>query len=338
MTSTLLLFKKPRSEVLLCILKYYDDTDFIDCIETDTIYYGAVCIKNAFDKCFHTYKMTNDLVQTTTTTSSNMISENIEKTMDSTTRDTGNLVEMFELNAFRSSNTLLSNDWDVKQAVRVLWLGSLSYTGSWKHYPYQNNSLIGTVVSRITLKNDYFSGTSSSHSCLLTSLHKNTCSHYSTNLTTIPVLSTITIQSDVPLLLRRGSRSLHKKTTTYRTGMEEAACAPSVFIAGFRNSASRFLFDALVRHPHILPALAGAHHKDTHCYSSRGSSSGSSSERLLGRSWCFPFIEPSEPFVSVDGTVAYSSDPQSALSIAQVRCTASVYFFILILLFISCNY
>ena len=99
------------------------------------------------------------------------------------------------------------------------------------------------------------------------------------------------------------------------------------------KSASSFLYDALVRHPNILPALCGAQYKETNCYkhdmnaaeqqdhntyaTTNGNGNGRPS-RLLQRSWCFPFIEPDEHFITVDGTIAYMIDPSIAKTIKEV--------------------
>jgi hypothetical protein len=88
-----------------------------------------------------------------------------------------------------------------------------------------------------------------------------------------------------------------------------------VVIAGFQKSASTFLFDAMTRHPSVLPALVGAQHKETHCYGAEKRQP----DKLLQRAWCFPFIEAGEALVSVDGTVAYDIDQTAPLTMKEVR-------------------
>jgi len=95
------------------------------------------------------------------------------------------------------------------------------------------------------------------------------------------------------------------------------------------KSASSFLYDALVRHPSILPALCGAQYKETNCYKHDANAAegegtyvattaNARPSRLLQRSWCFPFIEPHEQFITVDGTIAYMIDPSIAKTIKEV--------------------
>jgi hypothetical protein len=102
------------------------------------------------------------------------------------------------------------------------------------------------------------------------------------------------------------------------------------------KSASSFLYDALVRHPSILPALCGAQYKETNCYKHDANTAEESTyaatttttttiananarpSRLLQRSWCFPFIEPQEQFITVDGTIAYMIDASIAKTIKEV--------------------
>jgi hypothetical protein len=91
---------------------------------------------------------------------------------------------------------------------------------------------------------------------------------------------------------------------SHNTGIEERSCAPGIVIAGFAKSASSFLFNVLAAHPLVLPALRGAHHKESRCYAH---DPRHSPNQLADRAWCFPFVEEGEGFLSMDGTVGYSS-------------------------------
>lgn len=61
MTSTLLVFHERRSEVVLCVLVKYDDSIFLNCVETDVLYTGAQCVSAAPEECFARLGLTNDL-------------------------------------------------------------------------------------------------------------------------------------------------------------------------------------------------------------------------------------------------------------------------------------
>lgn len=51
-TSTLLVFNEPKSDVILCALKSYEDQSFLSCLDEDTLLGGASCVQNVFNECF----------------------------------------------------------------------------------------------------------------------------------------------------------------------------------------------------------------------------------------------------------------------------------------------
>lgn len=286
-TSTLLMFNNPQHEAILCVLSRYDDPAFLTCIESDEVYGGAGCVKNAFDKCFESLKLANGLVFST-----------------ADAEDT--VLENFEGNAFRASNTLQSFDWSLDANKRVFWMGSLALTGSWKNYPYRNGTLMAAAVQQIALRSPYTKEvTTTADQCKIAS----PCHHYAKNLSILA--------SPAPATGSLRTRFRPDPKYSFHTGIEEVSCTPSVVIAGFMKSASSFLYHALARHPSVLPALRGAQYKETHCYSQ----SSSRPDKLLERPWCFPFVEDGEPFVSIDGTVAYDIDQQVPYTMREVRPT-----------------
>lgn len=112
---------------------------------------------------------------------------------------------------------------------------------------------------------------------------------------------------------------------TLQTGIEAASCAPSVVVAGFAQCASSFLFSALTAHPLLLPPLRGPRYKEPHCYSYESAAAagvGGGNDgymQLRYRPWCYPLVEAGEPFLTADGSAAYSGDPNVPFALKQVR-------------------
>ena len=250
------------------------------------------------------------------------------------------LLEAFDGNAYRASNTLLqAADWSLGANTRVFWLGSLAWTGNWKNYPYRNGTLLAAAAQRIQMRQyssssivkDSGSGTGLLSSSADSSASaagaavsvaaagmagaqckvSTTCHHYSNSLSQLSSRRhTGSNGHDGESPLRHDAVSLY----TYNTGMEALACAPSVVIAGFMKSATSFLFHALTRHPSVLPALKGSQHKETYCYAQ----DKMQPDKLLSRSWCYPFVEEHEQFITIDGTVSYNLDQLLPATIKEV--------------------
>ena len=106
-TSTLFIFE-PKSDIVLCALKSYEEISFIKCIETDLLYGGAHCIQAILNDCFKTSGLINDLI----------INEN-------------NILEVFKGNINNARNYLLNNQnnklTDLSINKKIVWLGDLSY-------------------------------------------------------------------------------------------------------------------------------------------------------------------------------------------------------------------
>ena len=60
-TSTMLVFNLPQSQIIKCVLDRYGETKFVNCVEEDSKFDGAHCIKEAFNNCFDEYDIRNDL-------------------------------------------------------------------------------------------------------------------------------------------------------------------------------------------------------------------------------------------------------------------------------------
>ena len=372
---------------------------FLECIHSDHRLGGAECVSDAFANCFKQFDLPNELavkksVMSSSSSSSSskkglvLLKKKKKKTTTSSTNDDDDrgVLEAFSTDAFQVKNLLLSHNWTLSNSRRVFWLGSLSWSGNWFHYPYPNGTLLAAASGRIKLRSitDSINGLSQDNIITTTTNRIISCSPYSTNLSVFyETTATLTASSpwmtvdDTPHLLQysivnpqiinasslssslsssstsvpanvfplshvdtnisssssSSSSSSYNPRTSYHTGIEERSCAPAVFLVGFMKSASSFLYDALVRHPSILPALCGAQYKETNCYkhdanaaegegtyvaTSATTNTNARPSRLLQRSWCFPFIEPHEQFITVDGTIAYMIDPSIAKTIKEV--------------------
>ena len=60
-TSTMLVFNIPQSQILRCVLDKYGEEEFVNCLEEDSKFDGAYCIKDALENCFQKHGIHNDL-------------------------------------------------------------------------------------------------------------------------------------------------------------------------------------------------------------------------------------------------------------------------------------
>lgn len=130
-TSTLLIFNKRRSDILLCVLKKYDNIDFIQCIENDHEKGGAACIYASFIECFAKAGTKNELE----------IDHN----------NNNKYLETFGNDAYKAKETILGIDWKLSSTKKVFWLGTLGFSGKWTNYPYQKGSLLNKASKTISL-------------------------------------------------------------------------------------------------------------------------------------------------------------------------------------------
>ena len=129
--STLLVFNLPKSPVVLCVLRKYDDEDFITCVEGDhTSMGGANCVLQAFAECFQQEGVKNEL----------------DGSWDS-------VLETFGDDPDKASLAVRSSNWLLSAHKRVLWLGSVAWNDRWSTSPsLVNGSLISAASAAIELK------------------------------------------------------------------------------------------------------------------------------------------------------------------------------------------
>ena len=60
-TSTLLVFKTPKHEIIDCVLRYYDNATFVEYVEQDRALEGASTIREALNECFSAKNAINHL-------------------------------------------------------------------------------------------------------------------------------------------------------------------------------------------------------------------------------------------------------------------------------------
>lgn len=192
--------------------------------------------------------------------------------------------------------------WRLSSAsVRVVWLGRLGISGLWYPQPYASSSLLSSLINSIKLTRV---GTMErDEQCYVHRRAANgRCSTYATTL---------------PALVDAGITP-----TSFHTGREEQSCAPQIVIPGFYKSASSFVFNMIAAHPQVLMPLVGAQMKETNCYSGQVNSVS----KLRKRAFCYPYIEPTENFVTIDGTVYYATDATTAHSLVTDNPNLKVVF------------
>lgn len=129
-TSTLMVFNIEKSPVITCVLKKYDDPQFIFCIESDERMGGANCISNAFNTCFQEEDIVNDF-------------------------DDGadNILETFGNNADTAEKNILNNrNWTIASNKRAFWLGALAFKSKWTQLPYPAQTIMAAGVSNLKVK------------------------------------------------------------------------------------------------------------------------------------------------------------------------------------------
>lgn len=127
----LFVISQDETQVLRCILRSYKDPRFIDCIETDELYEGSLCIKSMISFCFQKYNVKNEL--------------------DPSVNDG---VEMFEYDPRNASACLLMEPSPIGSQKDIVWLGNLAWSGNWKHYPYPENSFLNKISNNVQLRKD----------------------------------------------------------------------------------------------------------------------------------------------------------------------------------------
>lgn len=260
----------------------------------------------------------------------------------------------------------------------IAWSGT-----GWNHYPYPNGTLLSAAVQTIKLKDvtESTGSSSSSSSALIHNSSttattmpggkickvSSTCSHYYGGTTNVVVAAAVAAKNsnneDINSKMSRsrsngGIDNSILPPSVSGSSIGSLSCSPTVVIAGFTKSASSFLFQALSNHPSILPALRGSQYKEALCYSNNNKRKKNQQQQLQRdprnksnnpphqqqqRPWCYPFIEESEPFLSMDGSVGgYNIDSTVPASLKLVSnktvkmnvILVHVLYYIFILIFI----
>jgi len=356
MTSSLFVFHAPKSTLLQCVLNHYNDPAFLECVEGSTwsrsaddslARYeaslnhssspagrndgGADCVHKAFDTCFaqngrrngldalspHAFNaLHQEAVVQARAQSHSVAAVGAEAGAGGESEDgrvgaTALLVESFGGDAVAAREYLLPEagadtegvgDWVLSSGtVRVVWLGSLANSGRWLPQPYAPQSLLANLVDGVRLTRA--GPMERQESCYV---HRRTesgrCSTYTSSL---------------PAVVEAGITP-----SSFHTGREEQSCAPQIVIPGFYKSASSFVFNMVAAHPQVLMPLVGAQMKETNCYNGQ---SGSVS-KLRKRAFCFPYIEPTENYVTIDGTVYYATDATTPHSLVADNPSLKVIF------------
>jgi hypothetical protein len=141
-TSTLMVFNVEKSPVIFCVLKKYDDPNFLQCVESDEKLGGANCIQNAFKLCFQEEDIINDF-------------------------DVGadtSVLETFGDDANMAEKAILTNqNWTIASNKRAFWLGALAFKSKWTELPYPTKTIMAAAVSSLKIKKNSFETDPSCH-------------------------------------------------------------------------------------------------------------------------------------------------------------------------------
>lgn len=326
-TSTAMKFPQQRGNpVIRCVLNQYDnygeESAFFRCIDEDATFGGAKCISDVFAECFRKVGIDNQFDETDKNNS-------IIETFGGDAEVARHFLISKELMCEGNSELCMMKSMGIVNRIRsegkrIVWLGSLAVTGHWDLNYYQKNqsaelaasgqppvskglhgdSILSLISSQIVLRDGSFFNRSG-HTPVQAQLRKTTPMDNNTSMgiSTDDVCSLTRTQpchhysTSLELLSSKGFTEM-----SYKSGLEEASCAPSIIVAGFMKSASSFLFNTLVKHPQVLSPLIGSQLKETYCYM------GNIPGALRNRMWCFPYISPYENFHAGDGTVYYGVD------------------------------
>jgi hypothetical protein len=130
-TSTIMIFNEAKSDAILCALKSYEDQTFINCIESDSLLYGANCIQDVFEACFTAASLTNDL----------------------DIKSKASVLEVFQGDPYYAKRVILSSSWHLRRNVRVFWLGALAHSFMTANLTSQHNqTMIEASIQGINLQ------------------------------------------------------------------------------------------------------------------------------------------------------------------------------------------
>jgi hypothetical protein len=121
LTSTLLYFPQPKSPILQCVIDAYDSERFQTCLDSDSFFGGAECLRNALQQCFSEHQ-TRNLFQSSPAISTATNPQ--EDTTSKSSQESFVVLESFENDPILARHRLLIDaNWTVLANARVVWLG-----------------------------------------------------------------------------------------------------------------------------------------------------------------------------------------------------------------------
>ena len=267
---------QPYSNTLDCVLRHYAQPAFLQCLNADLWIdildvpssesghtyrwgrsQGAECLKQAFSDCYEELQVENFL--------NSEASHNVLEDFSDNRRSLQYLVH--DSAEFSRSKVDTNRDWFLFPSTKLIWLGADVRVGFGSYrgnliMPSQNSHFRGAnpeVGSTFREPLPEIPQTEETKTVIATSgsILGKALLNINPNTVWLPshaghrVNSSCSIYSRVDRRRNRvGPLSSHQN---WRYG--EASCAPSIIIPGFLRSASRFIADALVVHPNIVPQL-----------------------------------------------------------------------------------
>lgn len=163
-------------------------------------------------------------------------------------------MHIIDTSSGKQPQSLLSadHDWVLQSSVRAVWMGEMAWEGHWRSPSGDISdaqlSLFDAIerdvkrrLGQITSIRKHDMQTPALTGDCLVACHKYSVQPYSLSAS---------LQGSAG-----GSGVSSLKRQSYRTGIEEASCAPSVAFVGFMASAVSVIHALLVSHPQALPAM-----------------------------------------------------------------------------------
>jgi hypothetical protein len=238
---------KPKSEVIECILRHYDNKTFVACLESGDPQHGfdaegVRCIQEVLEFCFLEVGVTNDLLTRRSRSHGSAPAEVVLETFPSLSAsecENSPLLPPLTLSPVPSYLLSSENHWTVASTSRAIWLGALAKEGHWRPLNDEDSSLIGTISRQLSQSLRSYVSISKRPECKLQ------CHLYST--------SPFSFQEEIPQI-----PSLPTELSSYQTGFESSSCSPGIIIAGFAQSAVSIVYSLLLLHPQVLPVLGSS--------------------------------------------------------------------------------
>lgn len=212
------------------------------------------------------------------------------------------VLEIFKGEPFYARRVMLSSTWHLRRNVRVFWLGALAVDQTSSVNITLNETMTGAGIRAISLQ-----------------IKRSEKSEHA--VTPDPTASSSIIASMINPIIKVPLQRSNPKTIGCYQSKETKSCPPSIFLPGFDVETVASIYAVLVAHPMILPPLTS--------FAATGVSNCFVSETLFHRyDFCFPFIEPGEPFLSIDATASYYLDRETAQRIYQSNPSSKIIFII----------